>query len=71
MSIEGIALEHFSNTDQETSSSALHIRTRHSVFHFFLSDNSKQDAATTAAHNKIIIEISEKQKNLGAGVSTV
>ena len=33
VSIEGIALEHFSITDQETGSSPSHSFTRHAVFH--------------------------------------
>ena len=41
MSIEGITLEHFSATYQETSSSSLHSRISHDVFHSFLSDNRK------------------------------
>ena len=52
MYIEGIALEHFSATDQEKSSSFLHSHTCHAVFHSFMSDNSKQDAAMKAAHRK-------------------
>ena len=55
MSFEGIVLKHFSDTYQEKSSSYLHILKRHAVFHFFLSDNRNQDAATTAAHSKRII----------------
>ena len=57
VSIEGTKLEHFSATFQETSSSSSHICTRHAVFHYFLSDNSKQDAAKTATHRKQIIEM--------------
>ena len=56
MSIEGADLEHFSSTDQETSSSYLHILIRHAMFHSFLSDNSKQEANTTSAYSKRIIE---------------
>ena len=41
--IEGILLEHFSATDQETPSQYLHSHTLHAVFNLFLSDHSKQD----------------------------
>ena len=63
MSIDGVALEHFSTTYQETSSYSLHSRTWHAVFHSVMYDNSKQDAATTDAHSELIIELLEK-KNL-------
>ena len=38
-------------------------RQRHAVFHSFLSDNSKNDAATTTAHIKILIPLL-KEKNV-------
>ena len=47
MSIEGIPLEHFSATPQADINSSSFSRPRHEVFHSFLSDDSKQDAATT------------------------
>ena len=46
VSIEGIALEHFSTAPQADISSSTLSRPRHAVFHPFLSDDSKQDAAT-------------------------
>ena len=57
VSIEGITLEHFSATYQKISSYSSHSRTLNAVFHSFISDNSKQYAATTAAHSKRIIEL--------------
>ena len=68
--IEGIALEHFSETDQEKYSYSLHICTSHAMFHSFLSYNSKQDAATTAAHRKKSF-ICWKKKVLGSGLSNI
>ena len=67
MSNEGIDFEHYSATDQKKSSSSLHSITRHDVFHLFLSDNSKKDAATTAVHRKRITDLFLK-KVLGAGI---
>ena len=55
--IEGILLEHFSATDQETPSQYLHSHTLHALFNLFLSDHSKQDTDTTAVHNKLIMEL--------------
>ena len=52
MSIEGIALEHLSPEPQADINSSTLSRPRHAVFHSFLSDDSKQDAATTTAHIK-------------------
>ena len=57
VSVEGVALEHFSDTFQETSPSYFYSITRHAVFHLFMSDNSKQYAYTTAAHIKQIINM--------------
>ena len=54
--IEGIVLENFSATTQPDISSGPEWHTRHTMFHYFLSDYSKQDAATTSAHRKHIIE---------------
>ena len=56
MSIEGIALENFSalkNADIHTTTPS---HQRHEVFHYFLSDNRKQDAVTTNAHSKRFID---------------
>ena len=52
MSIEGIALEHFSAAPQADINSSKLLRPRHAVFQSFLSEDSKQDAATTTAHSK-------------------
>ena len=53
VSIEGISLEHFSAATQADINSTTPSRPRHAVFHSFLSDDSKQDAATTTSHSKV------------------
>ena len=55
MSIEGIALEHFSAVPQADINSSTLSRPRHAVFHSFLSDDIRQDADTTTAHRKRLI----------------
>ena len=55
VSMEGIALENFSAAPQADINSTSSSRPRHAVFHSFLSDDSKQDAATTTAHSKLLI----------------
>ena len=56
MSIEGIVLEHFSVLTKTVINESTKSCPRHAVFHFF-SDDSKQDAATTTAHIKRLIEL--------------
>ena len=63
MSIEGIALEHFSASLQKERNASTELCPRHAVFHYFLSDNSKQDAATTTTHSNCLIELLKNQKN--------
>ena len=63
MSIEGIALEHFSELPQTEINSSTKPCPRHAVFQYFLSDDSKQDAATTTAHINRLIELLKNQKN--------
>ena len=50
--MEGIALEHFGAALQADINSSTISLPWHAVFHSFLSDDSKQDAATTNAHSK-------------------
>ena len=57
MSIEGIALEHFISAPKADMNSSTLSRPGHAVFHSFLSDDSKQDAATTTAHSKNMISL--------------
>ena len=63
MSIEGIALEHFSALPQTEIKSSTKPCPRHAVFHFF-KDDSKQDAATNTAHSKRLIKLLKEQKVL-------
>ena len=63
MSIEDIALEHFSAAPKADIISSKLSRQRHAVFHSFLSDNSKQDSSTTTAHIKKLISLL-KNKNI-------
>ena len=60
MSIEGITLEHFSALTQTEIKASTNLFPRHSVFHSFLSHDSKQVAATTTAHRKLLIEMLKK-----------
>ena len=41
------------------------------MFHSFLSDDSKQDAATTTAHSKRLIELLKEEKKLASTLSTI
>ena len=50
VSIEGIVLEHFSAAPKSDINSSSLTCPRRAVFHSFLSDDSKHDAATTTAH---------------------
>ena len=55
MSIEVIALEYFSALPKTDIKSFTISRQLHAVFRYFLSEDSKQDAATTTAHIKHFI----------------
>ena len=62
MSIEGIVLEHFSAVTQADINSSTISRQRHALFQSFLSDYSKQDAATTTAHSKYLFSLLKEKK---------
>ena len=64
VSIEGIALEHFSAAPQADINSYTLSCPRHAVFNSFLSDDSKQDAATTTAHSKRLISLIKNKQVL-------
>ena len=64
MSIEVIALGHFSAAPQEDINSSTLSRPRHAVFHSFLSDDSKQYAPTTTAHSKRLISFLKNKQVL-------
>ena len=66
MSIEGIALEHFSAAPQSDINLSSLPCPRHAVFHSLLSDDSKQDAATTIAHSKLLISLIKNRKSVNS-----
>ena len=70
MSIEGIALENFSTALQANINSSTLSRPRHAVLHSFLSDDNKQDAATTNAHIKRLISLIKNHQVLKTSLST-
>ena len=55
VSIEGISLEHFSALPQTEINSSTKSCPRHAVFHSFLSDYNKQNAADTTANRNYLI----------------
>ena len=67
VSIEGIALEHFSAATQAD----INLCPRHAVFNSFLSDNRKQDAATTTEHSKRLISLLKNKQVLTTPLSTI
>ena len=71
MYIEVIALEHFSAAPQADINSSTLSRPRHEVFQSFLSDDSKQDAATTTAHRKLLISLLKNKQVLTTSLSTI
>ena len=71
MYIEGIELEHFSELPQTEINSSTKPCPRHAVFHYVLSDDSKQDAPTTMAHSKRLIELLKEQKLLTSTLITI
>ena len=71
MSIEGIVLEHFSAAPQKYIKSSTLSCPRHVVFHSFLSDDSKQDAATTTAQSKRLISLLKNKKVLTTSLSKI
>ena len=70
MSIEIIALEHFSAVPKTDIGSATPARQRHALFHSFLSDDRKQYAVTTTAHSKRLVSLL-KEKKLTTSLSTI
>ena len=71
MSVEGIALEHFSTAPQADIKSSTLSHPRHAVFHSFLSDDSKQDSATTTAHRKRLILLLKNKQVLTTPLSII
>ena len=71
VSIEGIVLIHFSATPLTETEETIQARTRHAVFCYFFSDESKQDSATTIAHSKRTIELLKQRKIMPSTLSTI
>ena len=71
MPIEGIVLEHFSAAPPVDINSSTLSRPRHAVFHSFLYDDSKQDAATTTANSKRLISLMNNTQVLTTSLSTI
>ena len=71
VSIEGISLEHFSAAPQADINSSTPSLQLHAVFHSFLSDDSKQDAATTTSHRKQLISLLKNKQVLTTSLSTI
>ena len=57
MSIEGIALEHFSALPQTEINASTEPYPRHAVFNSFKLDDNKQYSATTTAHRNRSMEL--------------
>ena len=71
VSIEGISLEHFSAAPQADINSSTLSHTVHAVFNSFLSDDSKQDAATTTSHRKYFISLLKNKQVLTISLITI
>ena len=71
MSIDGIALEHSSALPQTEIISSTKPCPHHSVFNSLFPDDSKQDASTTTAHRKSLIELLKEQKVLTSTLSKI
>ena len=71
MSIEGIALEHFSAIPKTDINTTTQPRQLHAVFHSFLYDDRKQGAANTNAHSKRLMSFLKEEKVLTTSLSTI
>ena len=71
LSIEVITLENFSASPQADINLSTLSRPRHAVFHFFKSDDSKQDAATTTTHSKLLLSLLKNKQVLTTLLSTI
>ena len=71
VSIEGISMEHFSALPDTGMNSSTKSCPRNSVFHYFLLDDSKQDAYTTTSHINCFIELPKERKLLTSSLSKI
>ena len=63
LSTEGLALEHFNASNQSNSAVSDKQVSHQTLFHSFLSDANKKDAAITAAHSKHMLQLLQ-QRNI-------
>ena len=71
LSIEIIAIDHFSASTQSNSAVSDKDISCMSVFYSFFSDDSKQDTATTDAHSKHMLQLSQHRNKLHKTRSTI
>ena len=64
-------MEHFSAAQKAYIKSSSLPRQRHAVFHSFLSDDIKQDAATNTAHSKLLISFLKNKEVLTTSLITI
>ena len=64
-------MEHFSAAPQADINPSTLSCPRHAVFHSFLSDDNKHDAATTTAHSKRLISLLKNKKVSKKSLSTI
>ena len=62
MHIEGIVLEHFSALPKADTNTTTPSRQCHAVFHYFLSDDRKQDSETSTVQIKGLISFHKEKK---------
>ena len=71
VSIEGIALEHFSAVPHADINSSTILCQRHAVFQSFLFDDIKQDVTTTTTHSKRLISLLKDKTILTTSLITI
>ena len=71
VSIEGISLKHFSAEPQADINSSTLSHPRHAVFRFVLSNDRKQDAATTTAHRKLLVSLLKNKQVLTTSLGKI
>ena len=69
--IEVIALKHLNTLPQTEINSSTKSCPRHSVFHYFLYNDIKQDDAIVTAHSKRLIELLKEQKVMTSTLITI
>ena len=64
-------MEHFSTLPKADLNSTTPSRQRHAVFHYFLSGDIKEDAATNNAHRKTFISLLKEKKSMTTSLSKI